>query len=222
MTREIARLWLLFSATFILCGCTQIRADSNTICNELIQLNLREFAETSPQRQVTLEWVSNEYQTDDINYFNSGTDSSYGNITWASRSKTYSFIYSDEDMRFISIRWKEQNPSLEQVLNCLGEPELYRVIFFQAIGGYQLDLEIWYPKSGTALTFSRTYLSEQSVQISNTLGLMSVYYMDTENIQDGFNILHSDQTAERRMMWLLQLHSWPENLQEIPVELSKW
>jgi|GEM_PF-3043774 len=136
-------------------------------------------------------------------------------LTWQENGSTYYAYFDDNKIKSIHIHWKALEPTLNDVLDCLGTPDLYYAEFSYRRTG-ELHLSLWYLDEGFLVTSTDFGRQKVSVVIDENVIMTSIYFVATpfdsvEEMNEGL------KPAVYLHYPLDVLKPWPDNLEDIVV-----
>lgn len=216
-SKMMFRAWCIIAVLLALqtASCISPLSMSFT-CSDIEQTPLRALDYGVDDPTTVLKKVADKFrlQQTDITYEPYYEDPNSGVAVWnASIYGTYNAMFRNEVLTNVNLFFnKNLGPSIQQVLNCLGEPDKYRAVYRPDVKN-QFNLSLWYPDKGIVVTTYEFGGSRPPAITSNApIRMLSVQEPGSIEamIIAEYGYLHQD---------LLQsLKAWPGSLEQIVVD----
>lgn len=136
-------------------------------------------------------------------------------LRWEENGSTYYAYFRDDKVKNIHIDWKVSEPTLIDVLNCLGSPDSYYAEYSLRRGG-TLFIDLWYLDEGFLVTSTHFGRQKQPVVVDENTIMNGIYFVATpsdsvEKMNEGLKpAIYTHHSLD-------VLEPWPGNLEDIVV-----
>lgn len=191
----------------LLFGCGTFT--SSRTCEEIAATELRELLRQPESREKTRTAIAKVY---DLPL--ERVDASSGGFGWSKDDVIGNFTIRDDAPTYASLNYRNRQPSVDEVIRCLGRPDLYWAWYSYAPGDtHRLNFELYYRDQGIAAL----------VQIVGTGNEPPHLDGGTELVHFSFFPPSSSERMIERMgeghgsLWWQQIKPWPDNIKDIVI-----
>lgn len=229
-TSMLSRQVLFIPLLFILMGCYRppvvIGTPSPFSCARFAESRWAEFrfGVDSPDDLVGAIVRLWDIDRDQIHVFSQPEESL--RARWADNINSgfgaaYSALFREERRLIkVDVLWQDPQPTLTQVIDCLGFPEYYEAIFQPATEGRHLRLGLWYTEKGLVVNHDSFDYREPPPAIHPKLrmdGFIVVTAGDPEQMAP--NVYTVGYKPAIQAYGLCVLRPWPGSIEAIEIEL---
>jgi len=134
---------------------------------------------------------------------------------WEENGSTYYTHFHDDKVKNIHIDWKVLEPTLNDVLNCLGPPDLYYAEYSFRSGG-TLFIDLWYLDEGFLVPSTQFGRQKQPIVIDENTIMNGIYYVATPS--DAIEEMNEGLKPAIYTQYSLEvLEPWPGNWEDIVI-----
>ncbi len=144
---------LLVAACLLLLACTVGLPRQAMTCDEIASNALRALNFEGLNPETMLQWIETNYGVDEsamarldaVGYPN------HLSLAWEPQGNSYKYLIDFDENRLIAFHvwWQRRRaPTADEVISCLGVPELYRATYLAGSHQNILTLELWYLEQG--------------------------------------------------------------------------
>ena len=146
-------------------------------------------------------------------------------IGWTDDTRAFSgsghFARFREDQRLsrITVEWENPKPSLTQVIDCLGVPDLYAAYYEPVAEARSLELALWYVERGLIVQNSSIHYRERTPDVSPRRRLEHLIVVPPGDLEEMVrNAYRGGDDPGAQAYTLCLLRPWPGSVEEIEVE----
>ena len=126
-----------------------------------------------------------------------------------------------EDRRLfqIIVRWDNPEPSIAQVIDCLGAPDFYEAYYEPVAEARSLELALWYVEKGLVVQNSSIHYRERTPAVSPRQRLEHLIVGAPGDLEEMVrNVYTGGDDPSWQAYTLCLLRPWPGSVEEIEVE----
>jgi hypothetical protein len=219
LLRRLLVILLLVFGVLLFAACEVPFARQAVSCDQITPEALRSLDIGEMDRERMLEWIHINYQVEDSAIARYDADT----LAWEYQGNKYSAYFDQGELTYLSVRWYALEPTPDEVIDCLGAPDLYRAIYSGHSVRNHLGLELWYVAEGILIdhyTF-RSFSQKQPPAITGTMRIatVSTFFQPDDPVA-----VAAQGIAPIPVMDPLDEHPlkpWPGSWEAIEVELNQ-
>lgn len=210
------RFVLLLVFTLWLYACTATPAPRT--CAEILAPDLRALLPQQMPREETRAKIASLY-----NLSFDKVEASSGGFGWKSDGMNGNFItqhpFNLQSPPAISIEYTDRPPTTQQVLDCLGTPDMYLYWYHAPPGtGYRpvLDLDLYFVQQGIRARVAQLGERNQPPRLDGTNPVVELYYVQPDSREKTMEQLTLLIPDERKA----KIKHWPGSWQDIVIDID--
>lgn len=220
MRKKLSRILLLSGAILTVVACAHLGEpqtyNPNVLreamgCTQIVEDSLLDFHIKHMTLTKTVDWVKGTYMVEPR--IDAGSLGTFVRWTWEGRDYTSDLI--DEFVRGVAVRWQQNPPIAQEILDCIGKPAYYQAYREPTSAGPDTVLALWYPAYGL-----RFYGSVPAVltAIDGRVPLQVVTYVEPGSLQETVDrVFIYEPNDDIAPNVLTSIRSWPGSLDQIAI-----
>lgn len=217
MTQKRLRPHLAFSLMLavLFLGCTRPESRTPIECEQLREVSLRLLPLSELDREMLAQWVKEHYQVDEVRRIASA--GGVEEVSWKQPGKDYLARFRNDTFEFIGVTWAPLQPTIDEILECFGPPDLYEASYRQDVEAMRFYMAFWYLREGVIVSTSRFRKENKPPPITGDMTMTGLVLVPPGTAAEMVRYY----PVEVRPAVLKSLQPWPGTVERIVVDSGR-